>query len=255
MQSATAVLSYPTRGPGLERMLIGSLLVLGSVFVIPALVLAGYCIRILESTLAGHDEPPALEGRDWSEWRTLSRTGLEATAVAATYLFVPLAVGAGVALGATAAGYYGLLVLAPLVGGHETLIWGLSLLAALFAALLALALIGSILAIYYVLPAALAVYAHTGTVRTAFDRSALWPIVSSLEYAVGMGILQLIPIAIPIAVLGCLLSVVGIVALPAIPFYAALVASRVLGAAVSARDTDAASSRAAYTQSAAHVAE
>ncbi|NGM69738.1 DUF4013 domain-containing protein [Natronolimnobius sp. AArcel1] len=234
MQSATAILSYPIRGAGLERMLTGSVLVLGSPLILPALVFAGYCIRVLDSTLAGDDEPPALEVRERREWQTLTRVGVGGTAVAATYLLVPLGVGAAIAAGVAAVGYAGLVALAPLVGGNDVLIWGLSLLAALFAALLALALIASSLAIYYVLPAALAVYAHTETARAAFDRSALWPIVSSLEYAVAVGVLQIIPLVVAVVAVAALVSVVGIVALPAIPFVAALVSCRVVGAAVTA---------------------
>ncbi|ELY63029.1 DUF4013 domain-containing protein, partial [Natronobacterium gregoryi] len=157
--------SYPFRGPWLERTARGSLLVLGSVLLAPAVLLAGYCIRVLEATFEGREEPPPLEG-----WRDLSRRGVGAVAIGCCYLVGPLVVGAvaGVALGSV--GYYALGVLAPLVTS-EAAIWGVSLVAAAIAALLALVFVAVTLVIYYLLPAALAVYARTGTVRAAFDRS------------------------------------------------------------------------------------
>ncbi|SDQ31593.1 DUF4013 domain-containing protein [Natronobacterium texcoconense] len=218
--------SYPFRGAWLDRTVRGSLLVLGSVLLVPAVLLAGYCVRVLETTLEGAEEPPPLEG-----WRELSRRGVGAVAIACCYLVGPLVAGAvaGAVLGGV--GYFALGVLAPLVTS-ETAIWGVSLVAAAIAALLALVFVAVTLVIYYLLPAALAVYARTRTVRAAFDRSTLQGIALSGRYFLSMAVLQLLPLVVPVVAVVCLLTVVGIVVLPAIPFVAALVSFRLIGVAV-----------------------
>ncbi|WP_049922743.1 DUF4013 domain-containing protein [Halopiger djelfimassiliensis] len=222
------VLSYPNRGAWLERTVLGSLLVVGSVLVVPAVFLAGYLLRVLETTLDGDDTPPPFEG-----WRELAAAGAGGTAITLAYLLAPLVGGAIVTLVLVPIGYYGLVGLATVIDGRVA-IWGVSLVAALVAGLLALGFAAVTLAVYTVLPAALTVYARTGALRSAFDRTALEPIVLCREYVLAVTVLQLVPLAVPIVALCCLVTVVGVVALPAIPFYAALVSCRVLGVATSA---------------------
>lgn len=225
--SFTDALSYPLRGPWLERTVLGGLLVIGAVLIVPVFVLAGYVVRVLETTLEGADEPPPLEG--WSE---LAGRGLGAVAITLAYLLVPLLAGALLAVVAGTTGYYGLAELAPLVGGHEELVWGISLVAALLAGLLSMVVFGVTLLVYYLLPAALTLYATAGTTRAAFDRDALRSLALRREYVLAMAVLQVVPLIVPVIALACLLTVVGVVALPAILFLLALASCRVLGLAV-----------------------
>jgi len=225
--SFTDALSYPLRGPWLERTVLGGLLVVGSVLIVPFFVLAGYVVRVLETTLEGADEPPPLEG--WSE---LAARGVGAVAITLAYLLVPLLAGALLAVVAGTTGYYGLAELAPLVGGHEELVWGISLVAALLAGLLSMVVLGVTLLVYYLLPAALTLYATAGTTRAAFDRDALTSLALSREYFLAMAVLQLVPLIVPLVALACLLTVVGILALPAVPFLATVYSCRLIGHAV-----------------------
>ncbi|RQH03466.1 DUF4013 domain-containing protein [Natrarchaeobius oligotrophus] len=221
-------LSYPTRGPWLERTAIGSVLVLGSILVVPGLILAGYCVRTLAATLEGRSEPPAFR-----TWRGLATTGLVALGITLCYLLAPVIAGGALAVAFGVGGYYGLSGLAPAIGGHETLIWGVSIVAALFAALVSLAVVAFACALYYALPAALARYAETGRFRAAFDRRALVSTVVGREYFLALAVLQVVPLVFLAVAVVSLLTVVGTLAVPALAFVTALVSCRVVGNAVS----------------------
>ncbi|THE66105.1 DUF4013 domain-containing protein [Salinadaptatus halalkaliphilus] len=221
------LLWYPFRGPWLERTAVGSVLVLGSVLVVPAVLLVGYCLRVLEGALEGDDEPPA-----FGEWQTLASLGGWGTAITAVYLFGPLLAGAFVAGILAAIGYLALATVAPFVGGQEAVVLTLSIVAALAAALVALAIASVTLAIYFTLPAALTRYAATKRVRAAFDRDTVTSIVLTREYVIAMATLQLVPLVVPLVVLVCLVTVVGIPALPAVPFLAVLWSAYGLGVAL-----------------------
>lgn len=231
--SLADALSYPIRGQWLERTVLGGLLVVGSVLVVPLFVLAGYVVRVLETTLEGAEKPPSLEG-----WSTLAARGVGAVAITLAYLLVPLLAGALLAAVVGTTGYYGLAELAPVVGGHEELVWGISLVAALLAALLSIVVFGATLLVYYLLPAALTLYAMAGTTRAAFDRNALASLALSREYFLAMAVLQIVPLVVPVVALACLLTVVGIAALPAIPFLAMLYSCRLVGYAVAEPTVD-----------------
>ncbi|RQG98049.1 DUF4013 domain-containing protein [Natrarchaeobius chitinivorans] len=231
-------ISYPVRGPHVERAFVGSLLVVASAFVLPAFVLAGYCVRILERTIEGDDQPPAFEG-----WTNLATTGARAVVIAVIYLLGPLLAGAVLALVVGGVGSVALSALAPFVAGSETLVWSTSALAAVLVGILALAFACVTFVVYYTLPAGLAIYARTGRVRAAFDRTALRPIVTSGEYLLAMAVLQVVPLVVPVVAVVCLLTIVGIVAVPAIPFVAAVVSARLIGlAAVRATNPESADS-------------
>lgn len=218
--------SYPFRGAWLERTITGSLLVVGSVLVVPLLVLAGYGVRVLETTLEGVDEPPSLEG-----WRRLATRGGGVVAITFGYLVAPLAVTAVVGGLVAAGGYYGLAGLAPLVGGDETVVWLISAVAALLAALLALVAVAAILVVYYFLPAALVQYAATGSMRAAFDRRAVALLGLNGRYFLAVAILQIVPLVVPIVAVVAAVTVVGVLVIPAVVFLAGLVSCRVLGVA------------------------
>ncbi|EMA38586.1 DUF4013 domain-containing protein [Halobiforma nitratireducens] len=236
---------YPVYSPWLERTIRGSLLVLGSILFLPALLLGGYCVRVLETTLAGRDEPPRLA--PLSDWRGLSRRGLGVVTIASAYVLAPLAAGVAVGVVVGAVGYYALAALAPVVAGNAVARWGISALAAALAALFALLVVGATLLVYYALPAAIVRYAETGSVRAAFDRRAVVTLAFHREYAFAVAILQVVPLLVPVAAVAALATVVGVVAVPAVPFLAAVGCSRLLGVAAVSIDSrnDSESSRSA----------
>ncbi|MXV63747.1 DUF4013 domain-containing protein [Natronorubrum sp. JWXQ-INN-674] len=219
--------SSPGRSGWRKRTLIGSALVLGAILVVPLVALVGYYVRTLETALRGADELPAFD-----DWGSLLATGTAGLAIALAYLLVPLLAGAVLAFAVGVGGYYGLAGLAPLVGGNEDLIWGLSAIAALLAALFAFSIIGATLLLYYVLPAALAQYAATGSIRASFDRRALWPVVSSGDYFLAMAAFQVVALVVPILVAAALLTVLGAVAVPPMLFFVGLVSCRFLGRSI-----------------------
>lgn len=227
-----SVLRYPIRGPWLERTAIGSLFIVASVFVLPAVVLVGYCLRVLERTLEGSDDPPAFD-----DWGRLLRRGLSGTVVVVVYLLGPIVAGVTVLVGLGIVGYAALTAMGPFVAGQETAIWLVSIVAALVASLLALVVVSVTLVVYFALPAALARVAVTGRIRAAFDRHTLRPMVLNREYVVAMGALQTVPLVVPIVALCCLVTIVGIVVLPAIPFLTALWCSYVVGIALRRADS------------------
>lgn len=224
-------LSYPIRGAWLERAVVGSLLVLGSPLVVPLLVLVGYCVRVLGTSIEGAEEPPPFD-----DWSALVRTGGVGTAITLAYLLAPLAVAGLLAALLLVGGRYGLAGIAPHLGGRPAIVWGVSVVAAALAGLVSLAVVGGTLLVYYLLPAALARYAATGRVGAAFDRTALTSIATSGEYFLAMAAVQLVPLVVPVVALAGLLTVVGVVALPALPFLAAVLVARLVGRGVARAD-------------------
>lgn len=217
-------LEYPVRGHWLERTLYGSALVVGSVVLVPLVVLAGYSVRVLETSLEGATEPPAFE-----EWGSLFRRGVGALAITIAYVLGPLLAGAllGVVLGAV--GYYGLVGLAPVIGGDSDLVWLVSGGAGLLAGFVGLVVAGVTLVSWLCLPAGLIRYAQTDRLRSAVDRSAITSLVRTREYLGAIVVLQLVPLVAPLLALVAAVTIVGILAVPAIGFLTVLVSVRILG--------------------------
>jgi len=233
MQRLEDTLSYPGRGRWLNRTVIGSLLVLGSPLLVPLVVLVGYGVQTLETTLEGADEPPA-----FADWGSLLVTGIGGIVIGLVYLLGPLLIGTALALAVGVVGYSGLAGLAPAVGSDSTLVWAISAVAALVAAFFTLVFVSLTLVSLYVLPAALARYAATGDGTAAFDRTPLARIASSRDYFFAMVALQVVPLVVPVVAVVCLLTVVGIVALPGIAFLAWVVCCRLVGLGVAATTAD-----------------
>lgn len=225
-----AAFRYPFRGPWLHRTALGSLLLALAPLVVPALVLAGYCLRVLETTLADEGPPPT-----FGDWARLARRGLGGAIVAGGFLVGPVAA-VGIGLAALAGGGYGALAgvgrLLGRAGTGEVAVWTISLLAALVAALAALVAVAAVLASYALLPAALARYAATGSIRAAFDRQWLWATARSREYLAALVVLQVVPVGVAIVAAVAALTVVGLLAIPAIGFCATLGCCRLTGEAV-----------------------
>ncbi len=205
-------LSYPVRGDWIGRIVIGGVLGLLSVFVIPAFLIVGYLVRVLERTVAGDEVPP-----EFAEWGDLLVNGLVGTVILIAYTIVPVIAysilvavvfGAGGAIGGDAGALVGVVGL-----------------------LLALGFIPVLFLIYYAVPAALTAYAARGELGAAFDVGLLKPTLLSTEYLVAV----LMPIVVAIVtwiLTGVLaVTVVGLLLVPFVQFYGQVAVFRMFGTA------------------------
>lgn len=186
---------------------------------VPYVILVGYYVAVLESTVDGDEEPPAFD--DWGQFvkdgLVLSVVGIVyyLPATIATLVFVALAVVIGGNAG-LATGELGVLI-----GGDGGL--ALIVLGTLIGGVLALA--GS-----YLFPAAMANYAVKRSIGATFEIGTLSSLATSRDYAVswlvaaGILILGSIPSGI-----ASLIPLIGLPISAAISFFFAVAASRALG--------------------------
>ncbi|MFC6973524.1 DUF4013 domain-containing protein [Halomicroarcula sp. GCM10025709] len=219
-------LRYPWAGEHrLETILVGGVLTLLGVLFVPILVVYGYLVRVVRAVSAGDDAvPPAFD--DWGE---LLVDGVVAFVVSFVYALVP----------ATFVTVAVLTFVIPVtvVGGTEvtqlprTVAAGGVLLAILVAVLAVVVLLGAL----YLLPAALAAYAVTGRIASAFSPSTLRAIGGDGSYAIAL-IVALV-IGFLAQVIGGLAAatVIGVLLVPFITFYGNVAAAYAIGIGV--RDT------------------
>ena len=158
-------INYPRNSEDpLPTVLIGGLLTLLGFLVIPIVLVLGYLMQVLRTTLADESEPPTFEN-----WGELFRDGMYALVVGFVYLIVP-AVVFGVSVG-------GIVLEAALTGdvGFGTIAG--SLAGFFLAAVLALVA-------WYVLPAALANVVATGHISSGFAFGEIRPVIFTERYAV-----------------------------------------------------------------------
>ena len=205
-------LSYPVREDWIGRIVIGGVLGLLSVFVIPAFLIVGYLVRVLERTIAGDEVPP-----EFDEWGDLLVKGLVGTVILIAYTIVPVIA-------------YSILI--AVVFGTSGAIGGdAGALVGVLGLLLALGFIPVLFLIYYAVPAALTAYAARGELGAAFDVGLLKPTLLSTEYLVAV----LMPIVIAVitwVVAGVLaVTVVGLLLVPFVQFYGQVAVFRMFGSA------------------------
>ncbi|MCU4801856.1 DUF4013 domain-containing protein [Halobacteria archaeon HArc-gm2] len=194
---------YPLRGDGaLKRFLVGGgvpslltvavfalivlsiflapvailILLLAPVWLAVALLLAGYYVRVVRATYDGNEDPPAFG--DWQEllvdggYSVLIGLGyalpLVLLGIVVTVGFVAL-VGGGAAMGGSDA---------------ESAVAALGLLSLLVFSLLSLVVMAYSLAVSYLYPISVCVYADTGDVRSSFSTERLLPVAKSSDYAI-----------------------------------------------------------------------
>lgn len=133
----------------------GGILTLLSPLIIPALLVMGYNLRVVESVLDDAGEPPVFD--DWSD---LLVDGLKAAGVLIVYVLLPLAIGTAIlAAIAGAAGFrFGPGMATP---NGAFALGGLAFIVALLLA-------GLALLVWYLAPAALVHLARTRSLRAAF---------------------------------------------------------------------------------------
>lgn len=149
---------------GVRTALVGGLLSLFAFLLVPILPVLGYLVRVLDRTAGGDLDAPAFD-----DWETLVVDGLKALAIGIAYLLVPAVVlaafvGTGTLVAATT-DFDALGAVLILAGTALTLVAGL--------------------AVWYVLPAALARFARVGSMGAAFEFRAIEPVLRSSAYAWG----------------------------------------------------------------------
>lgn len=204
-------LSFPRAREGSTRdLLVGAALVLTSPLVVPALVLQGYLLEVMNAAARGRDRPPALGG-----WGGLLLGGLRGAVVWVVYGVVPLALVAG----PPAAAWLTLGRDGILARPQEALLLGAVVVAML-------AVLATLLALH--LPAALVAVATQRRLLAAFQTGALWTVVRTKQYLVGVVLAAaVVALTAPVG-LATAAIVVGLVLL----FYAQVVAAYVLGRSV-----------------------
>lgn len=205
-------ISYPLDGEdAFRRIVIGGLLGFASPLVLPVVVLLGYLVRVLGGVARGEETPPAFE-----DWVGLFVDGLKATVVAVVYGVIPVALivvsvifaASGVAIGE---GFGAVLGSVGAVTG--------------FATLAATALL------YYLLPAALTNMAIEGSIGAAFDADRLRSVLLSVDYLIAWLLPFVIAVALNVATVALTLTIIGVIAVPFVNFYAYLVIFFMFGTA------------------------
>lgn len=214
-----AALRYPTNGEkALERILIGGVLVVLSVFVLPAFLVYGYLVRSLAAVAAGDEEPPAFD-----DWEGLFVDGIKAFVVALVYgavpvvlafaLFVPASVSVGVGVDESPGVLTGVAVLAFLV------------------------LVLAAVAVAYVVMAALSNFAVEGRLGAAFDFRAIGRLATSGPYVVAVVLAIAVQVIVAAVVFAAVLFTFGLALFVVVPlgafinFWVYLVTVHLFGAA------------------------
>ncbi|MEF8973981.1 MAG: DUF4013 domain-containing protein [Haloarcula sp.] len=213
---------YPWNGEQkVETILIGGVLSLLGVFFIPVLFVFGYLVRVIRAVSDGDDEVPPV----FDEWGDLLVEGLVAFLITLAYSLVPLVV-----IGLAIASFVLPFSVVTTAAGEPTP--GIAVGGVLLALVVAFVTILVSLGFAYLLPAAVAAYAVTGRVGSAFSPGTLRAIGGSRTYAVAW--LVAVAIGIGAQVVGGFASVtvIGAVLVPFVSFYGNVAGAYAIGTAV-----------------------
>lgn len=195
----------------LKTLLIGGVLSLLSAFVIPTFIVVGYLLRVLRATMRGSEEPPVFD-----DWGDLTVDGLKGFVIGFVYFLVPSIIGGAlVAFGVMGA-----------IAGNSGVAGALGGLVALVGALIAFVLV---LLAAYVTPAALANYAETNRLGSAFSYGELKPVLFHGTYATAW--VYAFAIFVVAGIVSGLLGMTGIGAILSafVTFYALVAAYYIIG--------------------------
>lgn len=206
-------LSYPLNGDSaLGRIVVGGLLGFGSFLVIPAFLLMGYLVWVLDGAARGEEEPPAFDN-----WGDMLVDGLKATVVTLVYGIVPFAfvfLSIFVMAGGSAAGS----------DAAVGVLGGIGVLGMLVSVL-------AMFVLYYLIPAALTNMAIEDSFGAAFDFGTIKQAVFSVDYLVAWLIPFLLAAVMNVVVFGLAVTVVGLVVVPFLQFYVQVAAFYMFGVA------------------------
>lgn len=211
-------LNYPMKGDnGIVRILIGGLLsALGSIFVLPAIPLLGYFIKVGADSSNGIDTPAEFE-----DWGDLFVKGLIGAVISLVYSFVPFLIG-GVF-------FFAAFVVMGIGGSADSgAVAGIGLLG-LFVAFLLAMVVGML--VVYIVPAALIAYGRSGSIGAAFDIGEMGEVLLSGDYlaAAIMPILVFVAVFVVNSILFA--TFIGILLVPFVQFYATAIIFRMFGTA------------------------
>ena len=201
---------------GAMTVLVGGLLTLLSFLIVPAFFVTGYLVRVLDRTAEGETEAPSFD-----DWGALLVDGVKSFVIALVYLIVPIAL-AAVFVG----GGGGLIAL----GGDSGVASAFGALGILVGSILTL-VVG--LAIWYVLPAALANFAQDRRMGSAFAFGEIAPVLRSGKYATAwlLGLLVIVVAGIVGGALSTIIPLIGGLAALFLSFYAQVMAFYIYGRA------------------------
>jgi hypothetical protein len=198
-----------------KTVLIGGILSLLGVLVVPTLLVAGYLVRVIRSTMHGDEQPPVFD-----EWGDMVVDGLKAAVVAIAYGIVPTII-AGIIVGGS--------IFTLVVGGNANS-GGLAALGGIgvFLGLLVAFVLGLLAA--YVIPAAVANFAEKDSLGAAFSLSDLRPVLASGKYFTAWisGFAVIFVAGLVAGVLN-VIPILGLIAGGFLGFYAAVAAYYMIG--------------------------
>jgi hypothetical protein len=205
-------INYPRNSDdALVTILIGGVLTLFSFLLVPLLPLYGYLMNVLRSGMDHGEEPPVFD-----DWGDLFVEGAKVFVISLAYFLVPM------------------IILAVTVGGAViSIIAGNAGAGAALGALAGFGLATLVsLVFYYVLPAALANFARSGDIGSAFAFGELRPVLLSGSYAKGW--LLALGVIVVAAIVASLLNIVpllGAIVGVFVTFYAIVAAFYIYGQA------------------------
>lgn len=214
-------IKYPmNRDDWVKQLIIAGVLVFFFWLIIPAFILGGYFIDVLRQSEAGNEQPPAFD-----DWGKLLVDGLKGLVIAFVYYLVPTIIFMVVffILGAGSAGLMGL-------GGRTGAAAGLAGLG-IFILILTLLFFLVALILAYILPAALVNFARTDRMGEAFDFGTIKDAVMTSEYLVGWLLAFVINIVTGVVVQILAFTLVGLLLVPFIYYYAYTVMNNLYGRA------------------------
>lgn len=181
-----------------KTLLIGSLLIVGSVFILPIFVLIGFFARAISNAIDGEPAP------EFSAYGELFVDGLKLTAISVVYL-LGLVVLAGLASLAgsinEAAGFVGILVVALYYFG-----------------------------VLYLSTAITYQFCRRGRIRDAFDLRAVGEIAYSLQYVLVVVLwIFVLPTLLAVGQVLLALTLIGILLVPATLIYEFVVYAKLIG--------------------------
>lgn len=211
MSSIEDALRYPmNHDDWIMTILIGGVLSLFSFLFVPILIVYGYLLRVIRTSVDGQAEPPIFE--DWGE---LIVEGFKAAVIGFVYMLIPLIVGA-VTVGGSIAAIAG--------GGRAGAAAGMTGLAVGFLVTFVLSLVFG-----YAAAAAVVHFAIEGDISAGFDFDTLRGVMLDRDYATGWA--MAVVVGIGAAIVGGLLNVIpllGAVVSTFVFFYAQMAGARLV---------------------------